>query len=98
MGILNCEIVIRQHRTEDLPQLWRCSRLECARMKRSATCPSSRRCTCSLNSDLSDIGGIYITPGGNFWIATPKTNSQKWLASWAFSLKTTRKESCDECP
>ncbi|RLN49146.1 hypothetical protein BBJ29_005393 [Phytophthora kernoviae] len=27
----------------------------------------------SVNGDLGDIPGTYITPGGNFWVATPKT-------------------------
>ena len=26
----------------------------------------------SIENDLSDIDGTYITPGGNFWIATPR--------------------------
>lgn len=26
----------------------------------------------SLKTDLSDIAGTYITPGGNFWVATPR--------------------------
>ncbi|KAF1789411.1 Acyl-CoA N-acyltransferase [Phytophthora cactorum] len=64
MGDLNSDIVIRQFRVEDLPQVVE---------------ESEAYLQESLNSDLSDIEGIYITPGGNLWVATLKPDPTKVL-------------------
>ncbi|EGZ16528.1 hypothetical protein PHYSODRAFT_375526, partial [Phytophthora sojae] len=41
----------------------------------------------SLSSDLADIEGTYIAPGGNFWVATPKTAPNEVVGMVGLELK-----------
>ncbi|GMF14198.1 unnamed protein product [Phytophthora lilii] len=67
------KIAIRQFRSEDLPQVIQL-------FKEGMLVYPGQRDNLrlhefmdeSLKTDLSDIEGTYLTPGGNFWIATPQ--------------------------
>ncbi|EGZ16529.1 hypothetical protein PHYSODRAFT_299957 [Phytophthora sojae] len=41
----------------------------------------------SLKTDLSDIAGTYVTPGGNFWIATPRDEPSLVVGMVGLELK-----------
>lgn len=67
------KIVTRQFRHEDLPQviaLFKAGMLSYPVHQRDPRLGDYIEE--SLKTDLSDIEGTYITPGGNFWIATPR--------------------------
>ncbi|OWZ04097.1 N-acetyltransferase-like protein [Phytophthora megakarya] len=44
----------------------------------------------SLDSDLSDIEGTYINSGGNFWVATPKTEPTEVVGMVGLELKSNK--------
>ncbi|KAK1929850.1 N-acetyltransferase family 8 member 2 [Phytophthora citrophthora] len=77
MGISDAgDIVIRQFRAEDLPQVLEIFKagMESYAAFRAMPKESEAYLQESLSTDLSDIVGTYITPGGNFWVATSKTD------------------------
>ncbi|KAL3658429.1 hypothetical protein V7S43_016562 [Phytophthora oleae] len=83
MGISNAavDIVIRQFRAEDLPQVLDVFKAGMQSYAAFRAMPEQSEAYLqeSLSTDLSDIVGTYITPGGNFWIATSKTNPTEVL-------------------
>ncbi|KAF4044537.1 Acetyltransferase (GNAT) family [Phytophthora infestans] len=69
----SAEIVVREFRNEDLLQvieLFKDGMLQYS--KRQQDPHLDDYIANSLKTDLSDIKGTYSTPGGNFWIATPR--------------------------
>ncbi|RLN97034.1 hypothetical protein BBJ28_00014330 [Nothophytophthora sp. Chile5] len=67
------KIVVRQFRAEDLPQvseLFREGMLHYPEHKQSEQL--EQYIANSLKTDLSDVEATYMTPGGNFWVATPR--------------------------
>ncbi|KAG3206677.1 hypothetical protein PC128_g567 [Phytophthora cactorum] len=81
MGDLNSDIVIRQFRVEDLPQVVEVFEAGIWSYEAFRAIPEESEAYLqeSLSSDLSDIEGIYITPGGNLWVATLKPDPTKVL-------------------
>ncbi|KAG6615412.1 N-acetyltransferase-like protein [Phytophthora cinnamomi] len=67
------KIVLRQFRKEDLDQVIQLFKDGMLTYPKNQQDPHLHEyIDNSLKTDLSDIKGTYITPGGNFWIATPR--------------------------
>ncbi|GMF14199.1 unnamed protein product [Phytophthora lilii] len=67
------KIVVRQFCKEDLPQVIQLFKEGMLNYPKNQQDPRLHEyIDNSLKTDLSDIEGTYITPGGNFWIATPR--------------------------
>ncbi|KAF1778625.1 hypothetical protein JG687_00000497 [Phytophthora cactorum] len=71
-------ICIRQFRDEDLPEV--AEIFEYGMMLYSKNDPVSKSRWAdyvrkSLKTDLADVEGTYMKPGGNFWVATVEDNS-----------------------
>ncbi|CAI5728175.1 unnamed protein product [Hyaloperonospora brassicae] len=64
------DIVIRQFRHNDLAQV--IELFKEGMLVRGTDELMDAYIATSLETDLSDIEGTYIKPGGNFWIATPR--------------------------
>ncbi|KAG2772782.1 hypothetical protein PC129_g19893 [Phytophthora cactorum] len=79
MDISNSDITIRQFRADDLPQVVEMflTGMRSYEAFRAMTEPSEAYLQACVKSDLSDIEDMYITLGGNFWVATPKTDPTK---------------------
>ncbi|KAG6615531.1 N-acetyltransferase-like protein [Phytophthora cinnamomi] len=74
MGVSD-DVVVRPFRAEDLPQVREIFKAGMQSYAAFQAMPehTEEYLRESLSSDLSDIEGTYIVPGGNFWVATPKT-------------------------
>ncbi|KAH7463598.1 hypothetical protein PRIC1_006698 [Phytophthora ramorum] len=67
------KIVVRQFRQEDILQVIQLFKEGMLNYPKNKQDPRLHEyIESSLKTDLSDIEGTYITPGGNFWVATPR--------------------------
>ncbi|ETI33051.1 hypothetical protein F441_20133 [Phytophthora nicotianae CJ01A1] len=69
----SAKIVVREFRSEDLPQVIQLFKDGMLHYPKSQQDPHlDDYIADSLKMDLSDIDGTYFKPGGNFWVATPR--------------------------